>query len=101
MAATAAGQNQLFHPKRLRRRRWRTGLLYALVMLHEFRWTLLSLLAAVAIGAVVYRATPAEGGATPSVPRALYHSWMAMLAQPRDATPPTAWVGTMCALYPI
>src|SRR5205807_10361483 len=30
-----------------------------------------------------------------------YHSWMAMLAQPRDPTPPSLLVGVMCAVYPV
>jgi Trk K+ transport system NAD-binding subunit len=104
MAADAPGPtNHLFARRRPPRRPWRTAGLYALVLLHEFRYTLLTLAAAVALGAVVYRLTPGEGaGPTQlSFGRALYHSWMAMFAQPRDNSPPTLLVGVMCAVYPV
>jgi Trk K+ transport system NAD-binding subunit len=100
MAEIVAG-NFLFVRKPPRRRQWRTGVLYALALLHEFRYTLGCLATAVIVGAFVYRATPAAGGAALNWPQSLYHAWMAMLAQPRDTTPPTWGIGVMCGLYPV
>src|SRR5438552_2082294 len=99
--ALPAHTNHIFVHRRAPRHPVRTAWLYALVLLHEFRYTLLSIAAGVVLGAVVYAVTPDEKGDRPSAARAVYHSWMAMLAQPRDQTPPTVPIGILCAVYPV
>jgi Trk K+ transport system NAD-binding subunit len=100
MQELTLGHNPIF-ARRAPRRRHGTALLYALVVLHQFRYTLLCLALAVVAGAFVYHATPAPGGPALDWPKAAYHGWMALLAQPRDTTPPSAAVGIMCGLYPV
>jgi len=77
--------------------------LYFLALLHEFRWTLLSLLLAVVLGAALYGITPQDqlGGRRPSLSTSLYGGWMALLAQPIYA-PPEAWyLKLITGIYPI
>ena len=93
--------NHLFAPKVRSRHHWRTLGLYAIVLLHEFRYSLACLTMAVAAGAFVYRATPAAGASGLNWAESIYHAWMALLAQPRDTTPPTWGIGVMCGVYPI
>ena len=81
----------------------RTNVLYALVVLHEFRWTLLGLLALIAAGTVLYAITPHAqfDGHRPDLLTAVYGAWMAMLAQP-ITSPPQPWHLTLVqALYPV
>src|SRR5215204_2281432 len=77
--------------------------LYFLAMLHEFRWTILSLLIAIIFAAALYAITPQDqlGGRKPSVSTSLYGGWMALLAQP-IYTPPEAWyLKLVTGIYPI
>jgi len=77
--------------------------LYFLAMLHEFRWTILSLLIAIIFAAALYSITPQEqlGGRKPSISISLYGGWMALLAQP-IYTPPEAWyLKLVTGIYPI
>ncbi|MBC8108525.1 MAG: NAD-binding protein, partial [Anaerolineae bacterium] len=85
---------------RRRRRDFRTGWLYALAVIHEFRWTLLALLAATAIGTAVFAIGPSDDGARPGFWRALYGAWMALLAQQFFAPGPW-YVGLVNAIYPL
>jgi Trk K+ transport system NAD-binding subunit len=81
----------------------RLASLYFLALLHEFRWTLLSLLLAVVLAAALYVITPQEqlGGKRPSISTSLYGGWMALLAQPIYA-PPEAWyLKLITGIYPI
>jgi len=89
------------HPRR--HSRIRTSVLYVLVIIHEFRFTLLGLLALIACGAVLYAITPHQqfDGHRPDLLTAIYGAWMAMLAQP-ITSPPQPWQLTLVgALYPV
>ena len=86
--------------RRRRRRDFRTGWLYALAVGYEFRWTLLALLAATAIGAAVFAFGPVDNGARPVFWRALYGAWMALLAQQFFAPGPW-YVALINAIYPL
>jgi Trk K+ transport system NAD-binding subunit len=91
-------------PLHVRKRpRTRASLLYAAAISFEFRWTLLSLAALIALGAALYRITPhsAFAGEVPDLLTAIYGAWMAMLAQPITA-PPQPWHLTVLAIvYPV
>ena len=83
--------------------RAKLGWLYFLAMLHEFRWTLLSLLLAIILAAALYVITPQEqlGGKRPSISTSLYGGWMALLAQP-IYSPPEAWyLKLLTGIYPV
>src|SRR5688572_3139800 len=72
-------------------------------LLHEFRWTLLSLLIAIVLAASLYAITPQEqlAGRKPTLATSLYGGWMALLAQPIYA-PPEAWyLKLITGIYPI
>ncbi len=101
MQELATSPNLIFTRCAASRYFWRTAWLYSLVMLREFRYTLSALAVAVLLGATVYRGTPAAGGSPLNWAEAIYHSWMALLAQPRDSTPPTWGIGLMCGIYPV
>jgi voltage-gated potassium channel len=77
--------------------------LYFLAMLHEFRWTLLSLLLAVVLAAALYRITPQDqlNGKTPSLSTSLYGGWMALLAQPIYSPPDTWYLKLLTGIYPV
>jgi Trk K+ transport system NAD-binding subunit len=83
-----------------RRRNIRTALLYALAVVYEFRWTLVSLCVAAALGTAVFASGPVDSGQQPSFWRALYAAWMALLAQPLF-TPGPWYVGIINAIYPL
>ena len=74
--------------------------LYFVALAREFRWTLFTLLAAVAFGAVVFALTRVESG-RPSVALSVYAAWMALLAQPIYNPPPSAATAIVCAVYPL
>ena len=78
----------------------RTAVLYAMAVVYEFRWTLLSLCIATAIGAVVFAVGPIESGQRPGFWRALYGAWMALLAQ-QFFSPGPWYVGLINAIYPL
>jgi len=78
--------------------RLRVGWLYVRALVHEFRWTLLSLLVLVAFATVLNYLTPGEGKA-PSFDDACYNAWMALLAQ---APRPEAWyLKLVNGIYPL
>jgi len=78
--------------------RLRVAWLYARALVHEFRWTLLSLLLLVAFATALNYITP-EGGQTPSLDDACYNAWMALLAQ---APKPEAWyLKIVNGIYPL
>jgi hypothetical protein len=89
-------------PRRvIRRASVTTAARYALVIVAEFRWSLLTLLAAAALGTAVFACTPVdEAQVPPGFGRALYGAWMALLAQP-FFTPGPWYVGVINALYPL
>lgn len=80
----------------------RTTTLYALVIAHEFRWTLLTLLIAASIGTIVFACNPVEDGGVkyPTIDRAVYGAWMALLAQP-FFTPGPWYVGLINSVFPL
>ncbi len=81
----------------------RVGWLYFLAIVREFRWTLITLIAAVLFAAGLYAITPLDqlAGRRPNISTSLYAGWMAMLAQPIYA-PPEAWyLKLLTAVYPI
>ncbi len=86
-----------------KRRDLGTLFLYVRKILGEFRLTLLALIAAIAIGAVLYRITPQSvlGGLRPSWLISLYGSWMSLFAQP-IYSPPDSWYLQLCSgIYPL
>src|SRR5437762_8276582 len=85
---------------RERRESGRVLALYALALVREFRWTLLTLLAAVSLGTTVFALT-AVGNERPSVAVSVYAAWMALLAQPIYNPPPTLPIALLCAVYPL
>ncbi len=58
----------------------RTVALYVWVLVREFRWTLVALLAVVGLGTVLVAITP-QAGVRPAPGAALYAAWMALLGQ--------------------
>ncbi|HEX8913254.1 MAG TPA: NAD(P)-binding protein, partial [Humisphaera sp.] len=86
-----------------RRSSGRVFLLYVRALLFEFRYTLLALAAAVAVGAaVVANSADAKFDGRPaSLPLACYTAWMSLLAQPTLNPPPTTALMVMFALYPL
>jgi Trk K+ transport system NAD-binding subunit len=77
--------------------------LYFLAILHEFRWTILTLLLAIVLAGALYAITPQEqlAGKRPSLSTAFWGGWMALLAQP-IYTPPEAWyLKLVTGIYPI
>ena len=86
-----------------RRRRARTIALYVKSLVGEFRWTLLFLIAAQAVGTTLYVITPhaALGGRAPSLMQAFYGAWMALFAQPILSPPETWYLTLVCAIYPL
>ena len=81
----------------------RVALLYARALIHEFRWTLIGLGAAVAIGTVVILFAPDVKfeGQPATLPLAVYSAWMALLAQQTINPPPVGWVMALFAVYPL
>ena len=77
--------------------------LYFRAISREFRWTLLALLIAIALGAVLYwLASPDPGSPTRILPgHAIYRSWSALLGEPTLSAPPTWYVAVVQALYPL
>jgi voltage-gated potassium channel len=92
--------NSLF-VRKPRRRSLLTVWLYLLALLYEFRYTLACLSVCVITGSMAYHAIPATDGRQLNWPQAVYHGWMALLAQPRDSTPPTIGLGILCGIYPV
>jgi Trk K+ transport system NAD-binding subunit len=81
-----------------KRSRLRVAGLYARALVHEFRWTLLALLALVAFASAL-NYVAAEPGKQPSVDDACYNAWMALLAQ---APRPDAWyLKIVNGIYPL
>lgn len=88
------------HRRRVRRRSLHVTWLYTRALIWEFRWTLLALLALVAIGTMVFSAAPVDSGHRPSPEMALYAAWMAMLAQ-SVFTPGPWYIGAVNAIFPL
>src|SRR5687768_16280251 len=90
-------------PNAHRRPRPAILLLYFRAISREFRWTLLALLIAIALGAVLYwLASPDPGSAARILPvHAIYRSWSALLGQPTTTAPPTWYIAIVQALYPL
>jgi len=85
-------------------RRSRTTVLYLLVMLREFRWSLGTLAMALFVGTILFYNTPGEFEQQQShvtLLRAIYAAWMAMLVQPVDPVPTTWYLTLLCGLYPL
>jgi voltage-gated potassium channel len=100
MQQITTADNSLFIRKP-RRRTMLTAWLYFLVLLYEFRYTLACLSVCVVTGSLAYHAVPSAEGKASNWPQSIYHGWMALLAQPRDPTPPTVGLGIMCGVYPV
>lgn len=85
----------------------RTAALYVAVMLREFRWTIFTLLVALAVGTAAFATASAEalgldpGSARPDPGAAAYGAWMALFAQPVWALPRAWSLQLLCALYPL
>jgi voltage-gated potassium channel len=75
--------------------------LYFRVISREFRWTLLALLIAITLGAVMYWLAPDPDVGRISSGHAVYRSWSALLGEPTMASPPTWYVAVMQATYPL
>ena len=86
------------------RRRSRPAVLwlYFRVISREFRWTLLALLIALALGGLLYAlVNDPETGRRVPVNHAIYRSWSALLGEPTMSSPPTWYVALMQATYPL
>jgi Trk K+ transport system NAD-binding subunit len=69
---------------------------YVLVLLREFRSTLIALAASLVVGGALYAASPGH----PDVLTSVYAAWMALFAQPIG--PPTIWYLTVLqGIYPL
>jgi Trk K+ transport system NAD-binding subunit len=86
-----------------RRHDARVSWLYARTLVREFRWTLILLGVAVAVGASLYAVTPhrALDGARPDAMLALYGGWMALFGEPILTPPETWYLALVDALYPL
>lgn len=86
-----------------RRRNLRTTLLYGRTLVRRFRWTLLTIVALVAAGTVLYAVTPhqAFGGRRMPVEVAAYSAWMALIGEPAFSPPETWYLEVLCATYPL
>ena len=85
-----------------RRRQWITTFyLYTLSMFREFRWTLYGLASAMCFGMLAYHSHQFDSGYRLSWALSAYHSWMLLLAQPRDSSPPGLLLGLMAMGYPV
>lgn len=69
---------------------------YVLVLLREFRGTLVALAVALVIGGVVYVIGPEHH----NMVTAVYAAWMALFAQP-ISTPPTWYLAVLQGIYPL
>jgi Trk K+ transport system NAD-binding subunit len=85
-----------------RRRRAMIAALYLRALLIEFRWTLISLAALVAIAAALHWYTPPVrlDGQSVRVGDSIYDGWMALLAQPQYTKCPW-YLKVVYALYPV
>src|SRR6266849_7977847 len=72
-------------------------------MARRFRWTLVALAGAVALGTVLYIITPHAqlGGHRPPLTIAMFGAWMALFAQPILTPPETWYLAVLSALYPL
>ena len=93
--------NASFHAPDRQRPRFFVRWLYLLVILRQFRLTLAALAAAVAIGTLLYRFSPAGKDRDNSWPTSVYGAWMALVAQPLDNPPANAPLMLMCCAYPV
>jgi voltage-gated potassium channel len=85
--------------KRHRRVNLRTAWLYGLVMLKEFRGTLLALSGMVLFGGLMFRLTPINGHHPPLL-QSLFAAWMSMFAQ--GVLPTDAWyLEVLGGIYPL
>ncbi len=77
--------------------------LFVGAMVRRFRWTLVALAAAVALGTVLYLITPHAqlGGHRPPLTVAMFGAWMALFAQPILTPPETWYLAVLCAIYPL
>lgn len=83
--------------------RARVSALYARALIHEFRWTLATALAAVLVGGFLFSITPHKnlGGARPDTLMSLYGAWSALYGQALF-NPPEAWyLGLLHGVYPL
>ncbi|MCC7138460.1 MAG: NAD-binding protein [Planctomycetes bacterium] len=81
----------------------RVAALYVGALVVEFRGTLLTALAAVALGAAAFLATPLAtlGGRTPSLHQAAFAAWMALFGQIVHNPPDTVLLEVLHAVYPV
>jgi Trk K+ transport system NAD-binding subunit len=89
--------------RRHHRRDLRTAWLYLVVVLKEFRWTVILLFLAVGIGGYLHWITPQPelNGARPSVFMALFGAWMMLFATPLFLPPATWYLEVVAGLYPL
>lgn len=87
--------------------RWRrdllTPILYVLVILRKFRWTLLLLFVAVVLGGALFATTPhaALGGRPPQPLHAFLAAWLALFGE-QVFSPPATWqLAVLAAVYPL
>ncbi|MBI4511279.1 MAG: NAD-binding protein [Deltaproteobacteria bacterium] len=86
-----------------RRLATRSAWVYACVLVREFRWTLVVLGIALALGTTLYGVTPiaALGGRPASLFTSLYGAWTALLGEPLFSPPETWYLAFMNGFYPL
>src|SRR5262245_56866026 len=86
------------------RARSTTGLVrFGVVLVRQFRYTLLALALSVVVGSALYAVTPhaAPGGQRPPLLTAAFGAWMALFAQPIYSPPETWYLALLCGVYPL
>lgn len=95
------------HPDVARHRplptRVRIFLLYARALVHEFRWTLVTVALAILFGGFLFSITPHKGlsGARPDVLMSLYGAWTALYGQALFNPPETWYLEILGGVYPL
>jgi len=83
--------------------RVRIFLLYARALVHEFRWTLVTVALAILFGGFLFSITPHKGlsGARPDVLMSLYGAWTALYGQALFNPPETWYLEILGGVYPL
>ena len=77
--------------------------LYFRALVHEFRWTLATLIVAIVFASVLFSFTPLHelDDHRPNIGTAVYAAWMALLAQPVFGPPLPWYLALVSSIYPV